>query len=84
MNLKNEWHQPRIIRTTVVQGGAEMVGARVPPYQRAGTQDMPQNVVNVQSAVMSSGTQDISENTRSQTRARASRASQASADRTRG
>ena len=32
LNSKNEWNQPKIIRTTVVQGGAEMVGGREPPY----------------------------------------------------
>ena len=26
LNSKNEWHQPKIITTTVVQGGAEMLG----------------------------------------------------------
>ena len=36
LNSKTEWNQPRIIRTTIVQGGAEMVGGRVMPCQRAG------------------------------------------------
>ena len=26
-NSKNVWHQPEIIRTTILQGGAEMIGA---------------------------------------------------------
>ena len=36
LNSKTEWNQPRIIRTTIVQGGAEMVGGRVLPFQRDG------------------------------------------------
>ena len=36
MNSKNEWHQPKIIRTTVIQGGAEMVGGQVQRFQRDG------------------------------------------------
>ena len=34
MNSKNEWHQPKIIRTIVVQGGAEMVGGEPRMFQR--------------------------------------------------
>ena len=26
-NSKNVWHQPEIIRTTILQGGSEMIGA---------------------------------------------------------
>ena len=37
LNSKTEWNQPRIIRTTIIQGGAEMVGGRVMPCQRAGS-----------------------------------------------
>ena len=29
LNSKTEWHQPRIIRTTVHTGGAEMAGGRI-------------------------------------------------------
>ena len=29
LNSKNEWHQPKIIRTTILQGGAEMVGGEM-------------------------------------------------------
>ena len=36
LNPKNEWHQPKIIRTTVVQGGAEMIGGEVQIFQRDG------------------------------------------------
>ena len=39
LNSKTEWNQPRIIRTTIVQGGAEMVGGRVLPFQRDGGQE---------------------------------------------
>jgi hypothetical protein len=37
LNSKNEWHQPKIIRTTVVQGGAEMVGGEPRMFQRDGS-----------------------------------------------
>ena len=36
LNSKTEWNQQRIIRTTIVQGGAEMVGGQVLPFQRDG------------------------------------------------
>ena len=36
LNSKTEWNQPRIIRTTILQGGAEMLGGRVLPAPRAG------------------------------------------------
>ena len=29
LNSKNEWHQPKTIRTTVLHGGAEMTGGRI-------------------------------------------------------
>ena len=89
LNSKNEWHQPRIIRTTVVQGGAEMAGNRVPSYQRDGRQPESQSsvesavnveiVVNVQNVQNTPGTPSVARNTRSNTRARTDRASQARA-----
>ena len=36
LNSKNEWHQPKIIRTTVVQSGAEMIGGEVQRFPRDG------------------------------------------------
>ena len=36
LNSKTEWNQQRIIRITIFQGGAEMVGGRVLPFHRAG------------------------------------------------
>ena len=94
LNSKNEWHQPRIIRTTVVQGGAEMAGNRVPSYQRDGRQPESQSsvesavnveiVVNVQNVQNTPGTPPVARNTRSNTRARTDRASQARAPRTIG
>ena len=57
-----------------------MVGARVHLYHRDGTQGTHQNVDNVvnivivQSVESSSGNQDVSANTRRQTRASAARA----------
>ena len=34
--LKNEWHQPEMIRTTVVQGGVQMIGGEVQIFQKDG------------------------------------------------
>ena len=51
LNSKKEWHQPKIIRTTVIQEVAEMIGARVQLYQRDGTRGAPQNVNNVVNVV---------------------------------
>ena len=36
LNSKNEWRQPKIIRTTILQGGAEMAGGRVASFPEAG------------------------------------------------
>ena len=36
LNSKNEWRQPKIIRTTIIQGGAEMAGGRVASFPVAG------------------------------------------------
>ena len=36
LNSKSEWHQPRIIRSTILQGGAEMAGRRARTFQQDG------------------------------------------------
>ena len=36
LNSKTEWNQPRIIITTILQGGAELAGGRVMPPPRSG------------------------------------------------
>ena len=47
LNSKSEWHQPKIIRTTVLQGGAEMAGGMVARFPVDGRQDAAaHNVVN--------------------------------------
>ena len=41
LNSKTEWHQPKLIRTTIHTGGAELAGGRIvslPPLPRAGGQ----------------------------------------------
>ena len=43
LNSKNEWHKPNIIRTTVVQGGAEMVGGGTRSCQRDGASNTVHN-----------------------------------------
>ena len=42
LNSRTEWNQPRIIRTTIIQGGAEMVEGRVLPFHRDGGGAPPQ------------------------------------------
>ena len=36
LNSKTEWHQPKLIRTTIHTGGAEMAGGRVQSFPLAG------------------------------------------------
>ena len=72
LNSKNEWHQPKIIRTTVIQGGAEMIGGEVQRFPRdVGSRTTPAAVgdgsVIVTSVEQNSGSQVT---TRSQTTAR--------------
>ena len=45
LNSKNKWHQPKIIRTTITQGGAEMAGGAVRRFPGAGSQYVDQSVV---------------------------------------
>ena len=35
---QTEWHQPKIIRTTILQGGAEMAGGRAVGFPEDGRQ----------------------------------------------
>ena len=42
LNSKTEWNQPRIIQTTIIQGGAEIVGGQVLPFHRDGGGAPPQ------------------------------------------
>ena len=46
LNSKNEWHQPKIIRTTITQGGAEMAGGEIRRFPVNGS-----HTVNVVEAV---------------------------------
>ena len=41
LNTKTEWHQPKIIKTTILRGGAEMAGGNdgwMPGGWKTGTQ----------------------------------------------
>ena len=38
MNSKTEWHQPKLIRTTIHTGGAELAGGRIVSFPQAGRQ----------------------------------------------
>ena len=50
LNSKTEWHQPKIIRTTIHTGGAELAGGRIlslpsplPPFPLAGVPGIQRN-----------------------------------------
>ena len=45
LNSKNEWHQPKIIRTTIIQGGAEMAGGQVRRFPVTGNPNVAVNNV---------------------------------------
>ena len=69
MNSKTEWHQPKIIRTTILQGGAEMAGGRMISSQQAGRQPVTP-AGNVETAPAQLGQQgDTSRTTRAMARA---------------
>ena len=36
LNSKSEWNQPKIIRSTIHSGGAELVAGRMQPFPMAG------------------------------------------------
>ena len=38
LNSKTEWHQPKIVRTTIYTGGAEVAGGRVLSSPQDGSQ----------------------------------------------
>ena len=38
LNSKTEWHQPKLIRTTIHTGGAELAGGRIVSFPQAGWQ----------------------------------------------
>ena len=38
LNSKTEWHQPKIVRTTIHTGGAELAGGRILSYPKDGSQ----------------------------------------------
>ena len=61
-SIYKKWNQSRIIRTKVVQAGAEMVRFRDPLYHRDGGQgnSVNQSSMNVQSVVTLQGANTIS------------------------
>ena len=38
LNSKTEWHQPKIVSTTIHTGGAELAGGRIISYPQDGSQ----------------------------------------------
>ena len=69
LNSKTEWHQSKIIRTTILQGGAEMAGGRMISSQQAGRQPVTP-AGNVETAPAQIGQQgDTSRTTRAMARA---------------
>ena len=77
MNSKNEWHQPKIVRTTILQGGTELAGQRSTSFPRAGlsqNNDISMAVAQatpVLDVERGSGTSAAGRSTRSSTRIRA-------------
>ena len=69
LNSKTEWHQPKIIRTTVLQGGAEMAGGMVRSFPAAGRRN--EGVAAVENVVTTSTNQETQETTGRTTRAMA-------------
>ena len=77
LNSKNEWHQPKIVRTTILQGGTELAGQRSTFFPRAGlsqNNDISMAVAQatpVLDVERGSGTSAAGRSTRSSTRIRA-------------
>ena len=46
LNSKTEWHQPKIIRTTILQGGAEMAGGMMVGCQEDEIQGQPNHAAD--------------------------------------
>ena len=46
MNSKNEWHQPKIIRTTITQGGAELAGGEIRRTNVMSVESAPAAAIN--------------------------------------
>ena len=61
LNSKTEWHQPKIVRTTIHTGGAELAGGRVLPYPQDGNQRPPRNGVPTPPGLVAGG-QDTTSN----------------------
>jgi hypothetical protein len=61
LNSKTEWHQPKIVRTTIHTGGAELAGGRVLPYPQDGNQRPPRNGVPTPPCLVAGG-QDTTSN----------------------
>lgn len=61
LNSKNEWRQPKIIRTTIQQGGAEMAGGRIATFPLAGNYRSSSASINVTSMTQSLSTDVTSE-----------------------
>ena len=43
LNSKTEWHQPKIVRTTIHTGGAELAGGRIVSFPVDGSQRTQEN-----------------------------------------
>ena len=64
LNSKTEWHQPKIIRTTILQGGAEMAGGMMINCQQDGRQPtLPAPAVTVETAPLQQGNQGATSRT---------------------
>ena len=72
-NSKNEWHQPKIIRTTILQGGAEMAGTLRPSFHRDGESGSTYALFVDQQPITTTDVQDTRRITRSRAVAGGSR-----------
>jgi hypothetical protein len=71
LNSKTEWHQPKIIRTTILQGGAEMAGGMMVGCQEAGRQEHSSHTEAAQNVNLTTNQPQHAEATSRTTRAMA-------------
>lgn len=64
LNSKTEWHQPKIIRTTILPGGAEMAGGMMINCQQDGRQQsLSGPALTVETAPLQEGIQGVTSRT---------------------
>ena len=71
LNTKTEWHQPKIIKTTILRGGAEMAGGMLVGCQEAGRQEHSNHTEGAQNVNLTTNQTQHAEATSLTTRAMA-------------